>query len=93
VDELLGAAELGVVVLDLARRQVLDPLDLDAVDHRVKELLARRVLVADRDQDDLVLPVLVALVAQADGRGLAPALHLVGEHRRVEVEDLHGAAD
>ena len=93
VHELLGAAELGVVVLDVARREVLDALDLDVVDHRVEELLARRVLVADGDEHDLVLAVLVPLVAEPDGRGLATALHLVGEDRRVEVEDLHGAAD
>ena len=50
VDHLVVAAELRVVVLDVAGRQVLDPLDLDLVDHRVEDLLARRVLVADRDQ-------------------------------------------
>ena len=46
VDELVRAAELGVVVLDVARGEVLDALDLDVVDDRVEELLARRVLVA-----------------------------------------------
>ncbi len=81
VDHLLGPPELGVVVLDVARREVLHALDLDVVDHRVEQLLARRVLVADRDQHDLVLAVLVPLVAEADGRGLAPALHLVREDR------------
>ena len=33
--------------------------------------------------------VVARLVAQADGRGLAPPLELVAEERRVEVEDLH----
>src|SRR5215207_6349518 len=41
VDELLGAAELGVVVLDVARRELLDALHLDVVDDGVKQLLAR----------------------------------------------------
>src|SRR3954469_21198666 len=58
VHELLRPAELGVVVLDVTRRQVLDPLDLHVVDHRMEELLARGVLVADGDQYDLVLAVL-----------------------------------
>src|SRR4029078_6322408 len=92
VDQLVRAAELGVVVLDLARGEVLDALDLDVVDDRVEELLARRVLVAHGDQDELVLAVLVPLVAQADRRRLAAPLHLVREDGRIEVEDLHRAA-
>ncbi len=36
----------GLSVLDVARREVLHPLDLDVVDHRVEQLLARRVLIA-----------------------------------------------
>src|SRR5262249_51236181 len=92
VDELLGPAELGVVVLDVARGEVLDPLDLHVVDDGVEELLPRRVLVADRHEHDLVLAVLVALVAEPDRRRLASALHLVGEDGRVEVQHLHGAA-
>jgi hypothetical protein len=93
VHELLGAAELGVVVLDVARGEVLHALDVDVVDHRVEELLARRVLEPHRDQHDLVLAVLVPLVAEPDRGGLAAALHLVREDRRVEVEHLHGRAD
>src|SRR3954447_869333 len=93
VHELLRPAELGVVVLDVTRREVLDALDLHVVDHGVEELLTWRVLVTDGDEHDLVLAVLVPLVAQANGGGLATALHLVGKYRGVEVEDLHGAAD
>src|SRR3954451_6775754 len=54
VDELLRTAELRVVVLDVARREVLDPLDLHVVDDGVEQLLARRVLIADGDEHDLV---------------------------------------
>ena len=45
--------------------------------------------LADGDEHYLVLAVLVALVAEPDGRGLAAAFHLVGEDRGVEVQDLH----
>src|SRR4051812_14697619 len=90
MDHLVVPAELGVVVLDVPRRQVLDPLDVDLVDDRLEDLLARRVLIADRHQHGLVLLVLVRLVAEADRRCLAPPLELVGEDRRVEVQDLHG---
>jgi hypothetical protein len=77
-------------VLDVARREVLHALDVDVVDDGVKQLLARRVLVADGHEHDLVLAVLVPLVAEPDGGRLAAALHLIGEDRRVEVEHLHG---
>src|SRR4051794_8655709 len=86
---LVVAAELGVVVLDVARREVLEALDLDLVDDRLEDLLARGVLVADGHQHRLVLLVLVGLVAEPDRRRLAAALELVGEDRRVEVQDLH----
>jgi hypothetical protein len=79
-------------VLDVARGEILDPLDLDVVDHGVEQLLARRVLVADGDEHDLVLAVLVSLVAEPDGGGLAAALHLIGEDGGVEVQHLHDAA-
>src|SRR3954451_2062000 len=92
VDQLVRAAELGVVVLDLARREVLDALDLDVVDHRVEQLLARRVLVAHGDEHELVLAVFVPLVPEPDRRRLAAPLHLVREDGRIEVEDLHRAA-
>ena len=85
----VDAAELGIVVLDVARRQVANPLDLDLVDHCVEDLLPRRVLIADRDQHALVLAVLVGLVAEPDRRGLAAAAQLVGEYRRIEIEDPH----
>src|SRR5215213_9479777 len=74
---LLVAAELGVVVLDVAGRQLTELLDLDLVDHGLEDLLAGRVLVPDRDHDGLVLLVLVRLVAEADRGGLAAALELV----------------
>jgi hypothetical protein len=92
VHELLRAAELRVVVLDVARRELLDPLDIHAVEHGVEELLARGVLVADRHQHNLVLAVLVPLVAEPDRGRLAATLHLIGEDRGVEVEHLHGRA-
>src|ERR1700731_5175512 len=50
VDELLGAPELGVVVLDVARGEVGDLHHLDLVDHRFEDPFARRVLEADRDE-------------------------------------------
>src|SRR5207244_11514166 len=55
----------------------------------LEDAFAGRVLVADRHEHRLVLAVLRGLVAQADGRRLAPAHELIGEDRRVEVEDLH----
>jgi len=89
-DQLLVAAELGVVVLDVARGEIAQARDFDLVDDGLEDPLARGVLVPDRDQHELVLAVLVGLVAEPDRRGLAPALELVGEDRGVEVEDLHG---
>src|SRR3954465_5833436 len=53
VDHLLLAAELGVVVLDVTRRELAHPLDLDLVDDRVEDLLPRRVLIADGDHHRL----------------------------------------
>jgi hypothetical protein len=49
------------------------------------------MLVADRHEDHFTLAVLVALVAEADGRRLAALAELIDEKRRVEVEDKHGA--
>src|SRR3954453_12386927 len=93
---LLEAAELGIVVLDVAPAEVAGALDLDVVDHRGEDLLPLAVAEADRDPDDLTALVLVALVAEADRRGLAAALELVDEDRRVEVQDVgaapHGGA-
>src|SRR4051812_42656657 len=93
VHRLVEAAELGVVVLDVAGRELAHPLHLDAVDHGLEDALARRVLESDRDEDDLALAVLLRLVAQPDRRGLASALELIDENRRVEVQDEHGEAD
>src|SRR5262249_60923869 len=83
---LVEAAELGVVVLDVARGQLADSLDVDLVDDGGEDLLPGRVLVADGDPDDLAALVLARLVAEPDGRGLAGALELVDERRREEVE-------
>ena len=74
-------------------REVADALDLDGVDDGLEDLLPRRVLVADRHQNRLVLAVLVRLVAEADRGRLAAPAQLVGEDRRVEVEDLHGGGN
>src|SRR3954463_942020 len=93
VHRLVHAPELRVVVLDVARREVRHPLHVDSVDHGVEDLLARRVLEADRDQHDLSLLVLGALVAEADRGCLTASLQLVYEDRRVEVEDVHGGGD
>src|SRR5215216_6192220 len=41
VHRLVAPPELRVVVLDVARRELLDPLDLDVVDHGGGDLLAR----------------------------------------------------
>src|SRR4029079_9708962 len=71
VDRLVEAAELRVVVLDVARREVADLLDLEAVDPGLEDPLAGRMLEADGDQHDLALPVLLRLVAEADRRRLA----------------------
>src|SRR5215218_3548922 len=91
VDLVLEAAELGVVVLDVPARELIQPLYLDVVDHRGEDLLPRTVAKTDRDPDDLAALVLVALVAEPDRRGLAPALQLVDEDRRVKVQDVDAA--
>src|SRR6185436_13482476 len=82
--------ELGIVMLDVARGQLPYALHLDIVDDGREDLLARLVAVSDRDPDELAAPVLHALVAQPDRGGLATALELVHEHRRVEVQDVQG---
>ncbi len=52
-DQLVVTAELGIVVFDVARREQSELGDLDVVDHRFEDPVARRVLVADRDQHQL----------------------------------------
>src|SRR5829696_5376485 len=89
VDHLIEPAELRIVVLDVAGGEVLDLLDLDAVDHGVEDLLPRRMLESNRNHHDLALAILLALVAEANRGGLAAALQLVDEDGRVEVEDEH----
>src|SRR3954468_10548961 len=91
LDLLLEPAELGVVVLDVARRELGNALHLNVVDHGGEDLLARAVAKADRNPDDLAALVLVALVAKPDRRRLATALELVDEDRRVEVEHVDTA--
>src|SRR5919201_3765333 len=84
VDHLVEPPELRIVVLDVARREVLDLLDLHAVDDRLEDLLPWRVLEADGDHHDLALAVLLALVANEDRGGLADAIKMVPEDRLVE---------
>jgi hypothetical protein len=78
-------------VLDLARRELGERLHLDLVDHGLEHLLAGAVARAGEDLDDHPLLVLTRLVAEPDRRGLAPGAELVGDHRRVEVECVHGS--
>src|SRR5436305_3260140 len=92
LDLLLESAELRVVVLNITRGELGDPLHLDIVDHGGEDLLARAVPKANGDPDDLATLVLVALVAKPDRRRLATALELVDEDRRVEVENIDTAA-
>src|SRR5690348_7201482 len=92
VDLVLEPAKLRVVVLDVAARELVQPLHLDLVDHRGEDLLPRAVAEADRDPDDLAALVLVALVAEPDRRGLAAALQLIDEDRRVEVQNVNTAS-
>src|SRR3954470_23026520 len=86
---LVGASDLGVVVLDLPRRQLAERLDLDLVDHRVEDVLARAEADAAEDAHHHAFLVLAGLVAEPD-RGRLPARpELVGDERRVEVEGVH----
>src|SRR6478735_3179584 len=66
LDLVLEPAELGVVVLDVARREVADLLHLDVVDAGSEDFLARAVAEADRDPDPLAALVLAGLVAQSN---------------------------
>src|SRR5205823_9666217 len=92
VERLVEAPELGVVVLDVARRELRDLLDLHVVDHRGEDLLPRAVPEADGDPDDLIALVLAAFVPKPDRRRLAATLELVDENRRVEVECIDAAS-
>src|SRR5919108_4556050 len=93
VNRLLRAPEFGVVVLDVTRGELPDPLYLDVVDHRREHLLARLVPESHRDPDELPAPVFHALVAEPDRRGLAAELELVDEDRGIEVQDVQGRGD
>ena len=90
VRHLVGAADLGVVVLDLARRELAERLHVDLVDHRVEDVLARAVAGADEHRDDHPLLVLPGLVAEPDRRRLAASAQLVRDDRRVEVQRERG---
>ena len=79
-DELLDAADLRVVVLDLARRELAEPLDLDLVDDGVEDLLALAVAQPDEHGDDHPLAVLARLVARA-GSWRSSALSGAGRRR------------
>ena len=84
--ELVEPADLGVVVLDLARGEVREGLHLDLVDHRVEDFLALAVARADEHGDDHPLAVLRRLVAEADRDRLATRPQLIGDHGRVKVQ-------
>src|SRR3954451_12203519 len=92
----LAAAELRVVVLDVAGGELGDLLHLDIVDDGGEDLLPRLVAIADRNPDDLAALVLARLVAQPDRGRLPAAPQLVDEDGRVEVEHVergvHGAS-
>ena len=89
--ELVERAQLGVVVLQLARRDVAEALDLDLVDDRVEDVRARAEALAAEHLEAEALAVLRALVAETDRDRLAPAAQLIGDQRVVEVERLHRA--
>src|SRR5438874_8400546 len=80
--ELLGPPDLGVVVLDVARRELSERLHLYLVDHGVEDLLARSVARPDEHLDDHPFLVLPGLVAETDRRRLAARAQLVGHDRR-----------
>src|SRR4051812_46186550 len=90
-DELVERAQLGVVVLELARRDIAETLDLDLVDHGVEDVRARAEALTAEHLEAQALAVLDALVAEADRDRLAPAAQLIGDQGVVEVERLHGA--
>src|SRR5690348_13812606 len=91
VGELVDVPDLRVVVLDLARRDLLQLLHLDLVDDGVEDLLAHAEALAHEHAHDLTLLVLPALVAETDRRRLAVVAQLVGDDRGVEVEGVHAA--
>src|SRR5438874_11626650 len=86
---LVGAADLGVVVLNLPRRQLAERLHLDLVDHRVEDVLARAEADTAEDAYHHALLVLPGLVAEPDRGRLPTGPKLVGDERRVEVEGVH----
>src|SRR3954470_5275755 len=85
----LGATDLRVVVLDLARRELGEALHLDLVDDGVEDLLPRAEANTAEHRDDLTLLVLLGLVAEADRRGLALRPELIRDDGGVEVQSVH----
>src|SRR5688500_3978126 len=64
--ELLRPPDLGIVVFDLTGRELRHALDLDLVDHRVEDPLARAVARPAQHGHDHALLVLAGLVAEPD---------------------------
>jgi len=90
IQDVLGAAKLRALLLDLARRKLGRGLHGDAVNNGVEELLARAVLAADGDPDDLAGAILVAPVTEPDGGGLPALLEHIGVGFGVEVDGEYG---
>ena len=86
----LGAANLRIVVLDLARGELAERLHLDLVDDGVEDAVTQAEACACEHLHDHPLPVFRRLVAQANRRRLATAPQLLGDDRGVEVQCIHG---
>ena len=81
----LDPAELRVVSLDIAWREITERLDLDFVDHCGKYLLPTRMPRADSHPDDLAPLILGGLVSQPDCGRLPAPPQLVCKERRIEI--------
>src|SRR5882672_678958 len=68
---LVGPADLGIVVLDLARRELAEGLHLDLVDDGLEDALARAEADAAEHLHDHALLVLARLVTETNRRRLA----------------------
>ena len=76
-------------MLNLARRDIAERLDLNLVDDGVEDALAGTKALADEDRHDHALLVLVALVTETDRDRLAAGLDLVGDQRAVKHQRVH----